>query len=144
MSSLHKVSMRTGIDISYQIQDQGSLEGAGTLPLHQTPEIIEQTWMQKVCLPDSTGNRKVKQAFLNKLSSQKRTIEQQQQFLSTNQSQKAPPSYPFSCSSLTQLCPPCKQEISIIYKYISVRSTAGYEKKLFTKAYCTKSQFILD
>lgn len=44
--------------------------------------------MQKGCLPDSTGNRKVKQAFLNKLSFQEH---EQQQFLFINKCQKAPP-----------------------------------------------------
>lgn len=108
--------MRTRIDISYQIRDQESLGGAGTLPFpsNSTAEIIKQTWMQKHCLPDNTGNRKVKQAFVNKLSFQE---QEQQQFLFINQSQKAPPSYPLG-SPLLQLCPPCKQEISIIYTYI--------------------------
>lgn len=132
LSSLHKVSMKTGIDTSYQIQDQESLEEVGTLPLqsNSTAEIIKQTWMQKGCLPDSTGNRKVKQVFLNKLSFQEH---EQQQFLFINQSQEAPPNYPFLCSPLLQLCPPCKQEISIIYTYTSVRSSAGYEKNSVQK-----------
>lgn len=132
--------MRTGIDLSYQIQDQESLEEVGTLllPSNSTAEIIKQTWIQKGCLSDSTGNRKVKQPFLNKLSSQEH---EQQQFLFINQSWKVPPSYPFLCSPWLQLCPPCKQEISIIYTYISVRSSAGF---FIDSVYCTKSQFILD
>lgn len=110
----------------YKLPDT-ELEEVGTLrvPSNYTAEKIKQTWMQKGCLPDSTGNRKVKQAFLNKLSFQEH---EQQQFLFINQSRKAPPSYPFLCSPWLQLCPPCKQEISIIYTYISVRSSTDYEK----------------
>lgn len=120
--------MRTGIDKNYQRQDQESLEELGTLPLPSNPNSRNNKHEGKRAVYQTAlKNRKVKQAFLNKLSFQEH---EQQQFLFINKSQKAPPSYPFFHSPLQQLCPPCKQDIKIIYTYKSVRSSEPVKKTL--------------